>query len=112
VGQEEVKGIAGLTNSGIAETLAEVVTELKEGRIEQTATRLRRLDFERLMRPIVDPTDRKRSSDPGTAFGLDRVHETGHLIRACLVQLKQGYHSDALVSAQAALLRWGKKKGK
>ena len=70
-------GGAFLSDQGITQLLGQLCEHLGKGDAEQADMTLKVLEFERLLKPIEDPTRRRRFIDPAEPFGVERVHETG-----------------------------------
>jgi hypothetical protein len=99
------------SDEGTARLLAEVVEHLESGKVEQARlTLLEKLDFDRMLRPVHDPSRTREFIDPAAAFGVDRVHQTGDQIRQCLRAIGANDLGPALKFAKAAAARWSRKE--
>lgn len=74
-----------LNESAISEALENCVAHLERDNLDQAEATLRVLDFDRLLKPIEDPSKQRqrRFVDPAEGYGVERVHETGDHIHAC-----------------------------
>jgi hypothetical protein len=95
-----------LSEQGITDMLQGLGQHLRQRNADQAEICLDGLSFERLLRPIEDPTRRLHFIDPAEPFGVERVHETGEYLRRCRSALTRRDLEYALVSAEHALERW------
>jgi hypothetical protein len=98
-----------LDEQSIAASLKNVVDRLREVNFEQAEAELDTLNFERLQKPIPDPSKgagRRLFIDPGGAFGTERVNATGRYITTCRAAMKRGDQKTALDAAERALKHW------
>jgi len=98
-----------LNEGSITESLRSVIDHLGRGNPEEGQLRLDALNFERLQKPIPDPTKgpgRRQFIDPGGAFGTERVNAVGRHIRLCREAVRRADQKRALEAAKEALKRW------
>lgn len=99
-----------LNDQGIADTLRNALDHLRQGNLEQAAAHLKGMRFDRLLKPIRDPSvhpsRRVHFIDPAASFGAERVHETGDHIRACLDAIAANDRTRAIAAAEDAAARW------
>ena len=98
-----------LNEQSIEGSLKVVIEHIQHGNLEQAELNLGALNFERLQKPIEDPTKgpgRRGFIDPAGPFGPERVNATGESIRVCRNVLSGGDQKRALDASQKALKRW------
>ena len=98
-----------LNEDSIKQALENLVDDIKQSNLDNAASTLDVLGFERLLRSIEDPTkgrNRRLFIDPSEAFGTERVHKTGDHIAACRNALGRSDRDCALDHAEKALKRW------
>lgn len=98
-----------LNERSIAESLRTIIDHVEQGNFEQAQIHLDTLSFERLQKPIPDPSKgpgRRQFIDPGGAFGTERVNAVARHIRSCRDALSRGDQKQALDAAEKALGRW------
>jgi hypothetical protein len=97
-----------LNDQSIADALGDVIEHLQQQNLEQAEATLEVLNFERLLKPIPDPSKGRSLHfvDPAEDLETERVHETGDHIGACRAALATGDKSSALAEAEKAYARW------
>jgi hypothetical protein len=99
-----------LDEESIREALEEIVKQLKAGDADQAAEALDELGFERLRRPITDPSQgaHRQFIDPAEASGLgvERVNDVGRSLKRVALLIRDGSTPSAARDAEVALQRW------
>ena len=99
-----------LNEESIHEVLEETLTHLNAGDGDQAIEALNELGFERLRRPMADPSkgSEVRFIDPAEASGLgvDRVNDVGKSLKRVALLIQDGNTSSAAREANVALERW------
>ena len=100
----------GLTEKSISGSLADVISTLRKGELDQALRNLKVLGFQRLQTTIEDRTKgtsiRFRDAAEIAGFDTVRVNDTGDQIARCLAALERQDREAALGAAEDALARW------
>ena len=99
-----------LNEASIRGYLVELIKHLKLGDLDQAEATIDTLEFNRLLRPIPNPTKGARGQfiDPAEASGIgtERAHEVGDHLQRLASRLEHRDMEGALREAEAALVRW------
>jgi hypothetical protein len=108
VTEEGEKGLM-LNEQSIEGALRNIIDHLEHGNLEQAQLQFVALNFERLQKPIPDPSKgsgRRQFIDPAGPFGTERVNAVGRYLRSCREAVSRGDQKHAVEAAKEALKRW------
>jgi hypothetical protein len=95
-----------LNEQTITRHLQEAHAHLAAANQEEADMTLDVLEFERLLKPIEDPSKVRMFIDPAESFGVERVNRTAYYIRKCRLDITAGLLDAALDNADRALQCW------
>jgi hypothetical protein len=95
-----------LNEQSIEQHLREAHKHLVVSNLKQAEMTLDVLEFERLLKPIEDPSKVRMFIDPAESFGVERVNRTADYIRKCRRDITAGLLDAARDNADWALQCW------